>query len=336
MAITIKDLAKAAGVSVTTISRVVNGNYSGVSEETKNRILVLVNNMGYKPNAIARGLVTRRTKTIGLIIPDVSNEFFSSIARGAEDEANGREYNVFLCNTDEDVFKEKQYLAALNEKCVDGILYAGTVKGKSNEILNLKEKQFPLVIIDRQIEDIEISGVFIDNIEGAYKATNYLIKLGHSNIACITGPLSDRNACDRLEGYKKALKDNSIAYDSLKVMEGNFKVDGGMNAMKELLRIEKISAVFASNDLMAYGAYKIIKSRKMHIPTEISIIGFDDNALSDIIEPELTTIRQPAYEMGKLSARMLIDILEKKSSHKVITRLIPELVIRNSVSEKKL
>lgn len=336
MAITIKDLAKAAEVSVTTISRVVNGNYSGVSEETKNRILKIINDMGYKPNAIARGLVTRKTKTIGLIIPDVSNEFFSSIARGAEDEANEREYNVFLCNTDEDSFKEKQYLAVLNEKCVDGILYTGTVKGKNDELLNLKENQFPLVVIDRQIEDIEIPGVFIDNIEGAYKATNYLIKLGHSSIACITGPLSDRNARDRLAGYKKALKDNCIVYDSLKVMEANFKVDGGMNAMKELLKIEKLSAVFVSNDLMAYGAYKIIKSRKIHIPNEISIIGFDDNALSDIIEPGLTTIRQPAYEMGKLSARMLIDILEKKSSYKVITRLIPELVIRNSVREKNM
>ncbi|SDG75122.1 transcriptional regulator, LacI family [Thermoanaerobacter thermohydrosulfuricus] len=332
MAVTIKDIAKLANVSITTVSRVINNKTEGVSEETRNRILQLVKELGYQPNAIARGLVTKKTKTVGLIIPDISNPFFPDIARGVEDSAHIYGYNVFLCNTDDNLEKESEYINALKEKYVDGIIFTSSSIPKHEHITDLIKSGIPVVIMDRRIDSEDIYGVFLDNYEGGYIATKYLIDLGHKRIGCITGPLYISNAIERLEGYKRALVDNEIEVDNRLIFEGDYKINSGIIGAEKLLEHE-VTAIFASNDLMAYGAYKAIRSYGYKIPDDISVVGFDDIQLSQILEPQLTTIRQPAYDMGLTAARMLIKLIEGKKMNKKIANFRPQLIIRQSTKD---
>ncbi|MEQ2129025.1 LacI family DNA-binding transcriptional regulator [Caldanaerobacter subterraneus KAk] len=333
MAVTIKDIARLANVSVTTVSRVINNKPEGVSEETRQKILKLVKELGYQPNAIARGLVTKKTKTIGLIIPDISNPFFPDIARGVEDSAHIYGYNVFLCNTDDNLEKESEYIRALKEKYVDGIIFTSSVPSDYQHIMELVRDGVPIVMMDRRMESEEIYGVFIDNYEGGYLATKHLIDLGHRKIGCITGPLKVKNARERLEGYKRALLDNGIEVDERLIFEGDYKINSGIIGTEKLLNDNKdITAIFACNDLMAYGAYKTIRSYGYKIPDDISVVGFDDILLSQIMEPQLTTIRQPAYDMGLTAARMLIKLIEGKKVSKKIIIFKPQLVIRQSTA----
>ncbi|MBE3578676.1 LacI family DNA-binding transcriptional regulator [Caldanaerobacter subterraneus] len=331
MAVTIKDIARLANVSVTTVSRVINNKPEGVSEETRQKILKLVKELGYQPNAIARGLVTKKTKTIGLIIPDISNPFFPDIARGVEDSAHIYGYNVFLCNTDDNLEKESEYIKALKEKYVDGIIFTSSSIPKHEHIIELVESGIPVVIMDRRVDSENIYGVFLDNYEGGYIATKHLIDLGHEKIGCITGPLYTKSAKERLEGYKKALLDSGIKIDEKLIFEGDYKINGGIIGAERLLKDNKdMSAIFACNDLMAYGAYKTIRSFGYKIPDDISVVGFDDIQLSQILEPQLTTIKQPAYDMGLTAARMLIKLIEGKKLKKKIINFRPQLVIRQS------
>ncbi|AAM23502.1 LacI family transcriptional regulator [Caldanaerobacter subterraneus subsp. tengcongensis MB4] len=331
MAVTIKDIARLANVSVTTVSRVINNKPEGVSEETRQKILKLVKELGYQPNAIARGLVTKKTKTIGLIIPDISNPFFPDIARGVEDSAHIYGYNVFLCNTDDNLEKESEYIRALKEKYVDGIIFTSSSIPKHEHIIELVESGIPVVIMDRRVDSENIYGVFLDNYEGGYIATKHLIDLGHEKIGCITGPLYTKSAKERLEGYKKALLDSGIKIDEKLIFEGDYKINGGIIGAERLLKDNKdMSAIFACNDLMAYGAYKTIRSFGYKIPDDISVVGFDDIQLSQILEPQLSTIKQPAYDMGLTAARMLIKLIEGKKLKKKIINFRPQLVIRQS------
>lgn len=336
MAVTIKDIAKLANVSITTVSRVINNKSEGVSEETRNRILQLVKELGYQPNAIARGLVTKKTKTIGLIIPDISNPFFPDIARGVEDSAHIYGYNVFLCNTDDNLEKESEYINALKEKYVDGIIFTSSAPSNYEHIMELIKSGVPVIMMDRRIESEDIYGVFIDNYEGGYLATKHLIDLGHRKIACITGPLNVRNARERLAGYKKGLLENGLEVDEELIFEGDYKINSGIVGTEKLLNNNKdITAIFACNDLMAYGAYETIRSYGYKIPDDISIVGFDDIQLSQILEPQLTTIRQPAYDMGLTAARMLIKLIEGKKLNKKIVTFKPQLIIRQSTGTVK-
>ncbi|MGB9680444.1 MAG: LacI family DNA-binding transcriptional regulator [Thermoanaerobacteraceae bacterium] len=331
MAVTIKDIAKLANVSITTVSRVINNKTEGVSEETRERILQLVKEYEYQPNAIARGLVTKKTKTLGLIIPDITNPFFPDIARGVEDSAHIYGYNVFLCNTDDNLDKESEYINALKEKYVDGIIFTSSSIPKQEHIKELIKTGIPIVIMDRRIESEDIYGVFLDNYEGGYIATKHLIDLGHKKIGCITGPLYSKSARERLEGYKECLIENGFEYDESVVFEGDYKINSGITGSEKLLNLhKKISAIFACNDLMAYGAYKTIRSRGYKIPDDISIVGFDDIQLSQILEPQLTTIRQPAYDMGLTATRMLIKLIEGEKLNRKIINFKPKLIIRQS------
>lgn len=337
MGVTIKDIARLANVSVTTVSRVINNKSEGVSAETRQKILQLVEELGYKPNAIARGLVTKKTKTIGLIVPDISNPFFPDIARGVEDGAHIYGYNVFLCNTDDDLEKEIEYINALNEKYVDGIIFTGTGSISSSNfrhIMELIKSGIPVVMMDRRIDSDEIYGVFVDNFEGGYLAARHLVELGHRKIACITGPLKVKNARERLEGYKKALSESGIEIDERLIYEGDYKMAGGMVGMEKLLKEnEEITAVFTCNDLMAYGAYKTIRSLGRRIPDDISVVGFDDIQLSQIVEPSLTTVKQPSYDMGLAAARMLIKLVEGKKVKERVMVFKPQLVVRRSTKK---
>jgi LacI family transcriptional regulator len=333
MAITIKDIARITNVSATTVSRVLNNKHEGVSLETRQRILDTIRELDYKPNAIARGLVTKKTNTIGIIIPDISNQFFSDIARGIEDGASDHGYNVFLCNTDDKLDKESKYINALKEKCVDGIIFASSSMPNIKIISELIKGSIPVVVVDRHVEIENVYGIYTDNFRGGYIATKHLIDLNHKKIGCITGPLGNHNSKERLDGYKQALLDSCITFNEDLVAEGNYKINGGMKAAEKLIRNKQITALFVSNDLMAYGAYKAIKAAGLNIPEDISIVGFDDTELSQIIEPELTTIRQPAYQMGIEAERALIKIISGKSVKDRNKSFSPNLIIRKSTSK---
>jgi len=227
---TIKDVAELAEVHPSTVSRVIN-NDSRISEKTKNKVLFVINKLGYTPNAIARGLKTKRTYTLGMLIPDITNPFFAEIGRGVEDAANKNSFNVILCNTDDKLKKERTYLKILKGKRVDGLIL-GTAHIKDKSILELEKNNFPYILVSRNIEGLNKNCIIIDDVDGAVMAAEYLIRLGHRRIAHITGPLTVRAAINRLKGYKLALKKYEIEYRDELVGEGDFRIKGGYQVMK--------------------------------------------------------------------------------------------------------
>ncbi len=326
---TIKDVAELAEVHPSTVSRVINGN-PRISEKTKNRVLLIIKKLGYTPNAIARGLKTKRTHTLGMLIPDITNPFFAEIARGVEDAANKNSFNVILCNTDDKLKKERTYLDILKEKRVDGLIL-GTAHTKDDSILELEKNNFPYILVSRNIEELDKNCIIIDDVVGGIMATEYLIRLGHRRIAHITGPLKVRAAIDRVDGYKNALKKYHIEYKEELIEEGDFRIKSGYQAMKKFLDLpEPPTAIFAANDLLALGAMQAIQKMKFHIPEDFSIIGFDDIRVSSFVYPPLTTIRQPMLEMGILAVKMLLKIIEEGEFNQRRIILQPKLIIRES------
>jgi len=326
---TIKDVAELAEVHPSTVSRVINGD-SRISEKTKNKVLLIIKKLGYTPNAIARGLKTKRTFTLGMLIPDITNPFFAEIARGAEDAANVNGFNVILCNTDDKLKKERIYLDILKEKRVDGLIL-GTAHIKDKSILELEKNNFPYMLVSCNIEGLDKNCIIVDDEAGGIMATEHLIKLGHRRIAHITGPLKTRSALNRLKGYKLALKKYEIEYRDELVGEGDFRIKGGYQVMKRFLKLaEPPTAIFAANDLLALGAIQAIQKKKYHIPEDFCIIGFDDIRLASFVYPPLTTIRQPMLEMGALAVKMLLRIIEEGEFNQRKEVLESKLIIRES------
>ncbi len=326
---TIKDVANLAGVHPSTVSRVINDN-SRISEKTKNKVLLIIKKLGYTPNAIARGLKTKRTQTLGMLIPDITNPFFAELARGVEDAANKNNFNVILCNTDDKLKKERTYLEILRGKRVDGLIL-GTAHIRDKSILELEKKKFPYILVSRNIEGLDKNCVIVDDVAGGIMVTEYLIKLGHRRIAHITGPLKTRSALNRLKGYKLALKKYEIEYRDELVGEGDFRIKGGYQVMKRFLKLaEPPTAIFAANDLLALGAIQVILKKKYHIPEDFCIIGFDDIRLASFVYPPLTTVRQPMLEMGALAVKMLLKIIEGGEFNQKKEILEPKLIIRES------
>lgn len=326
---TIKDVAKLAGVHPSTVSRVIN-NDSRISEKTKNKVIYIINKLGYTPNAIARGLKTKRTNTIGMLIPDITNPFFADLARGVEDTANENGFNVILCNSDDKLKKERTYLEILKEKRVDGLIL-GSVHIKDKSIFRLEKIKYPYILVSRDIKGLDKNCIIVNDIAGGTMATEYFIKLGHRKIAHITGSLKVRAAINRLEGYKIALKKNHIEYKEELVKEGDFRISGGYKAMKKLLKLSELpTAIFAANDLMAIGAMQAIQQKKYHIPRDFCIIGFDDIKLASFVFPALCTIRQPMLEMGALAVKILLKIINGGEFNQTKVILKPELIIRES------
>lgn len=332
MALTIKDIAKLANVSKATVSRVINNKSEGVGEETKARILEIIRNLNYQPSLIARGLVTKRTNSLGLIIPDITNPFFPQLARGVEDTALKHGYNLFLCNSDNNFEKEKQYLKAFIEKSVDGVILASSLSKSVSQCQLLKEKNIPFTLLDRYIEGMEQeTGVFSDNQDGAYQAVNYFLQNGHRRIAFISGPLNIMTAWHRFKGFQKAHCDLGLEIDYDLVKEGDYQINSGMDFINQLLDSGKeFTAVFAGNDMMAIGVLKALRSHRINVPKDVEVIGFDNIQLSSLIEPALSTVAQPIYDMGALGARMLINVIEGVELKENNLFLKPELLFRET------
>jgi len=332
MKVTINDIAKMADVSKATVSRVINNKPEGVSSETRDRILKLVEEFKFQPSMIARGLVTKKTKTIGLIIPDITNPFFPQLVRGAEDYANKLGYNIFLSNSDKSVMKEEKYLKAFVEKSVDGVILTSNISATDSHFKLLKENNIPCVLMDRPVEyeDYE-AGVFLDNIKGAYIATKFLLDHGHEKIVLIDGPLSVATSVNRLEGYKKAHNEKEIQVNTDLIVEGDYLINSGFKLINKLIdEGNTFTAVFAGNDMMAIGVIKALKSKNIRIPEDVEVIGFDNIEISEIIEPALSTISQPAYEMGVQGAKLLIKLIEGKKLKNKNVIFEPELIIRGT------
>lgn len=329
MKITIKEIAKMADVSIGTVSRIINNSGEGYSEETRDRVLQVIKENNYVPNEVARGLITKRTKTLGLILSDITNPFFPFIVRGAEDEANKRKYSLILCNSDNNTKKEIEYIQLLKQKYVDGILCCTNPFKNNKKLEESLGSNIPVVITDNFEKNHDGYGVFVDNEIGGYIATKHLIELGHKKIACITGPSNSTSSIQRMNGYKRALKDEGITFDIDLIVEGNYKIESGIAGVQSL-KDSSYTSIFAFNDLMAYGVYKEAANRGLKIPEDISVVGFDDINISQLVSPELTTIFQPAYEIGRKAAELLINRIEGTFIEKNIIMFEPELIIRKS------
>jgi LacI family transcriptional regulator len=338
MKITIKEIAKEAGVSIATVSMILNNKDKNITSATRMRVLDVVKKYNYVPNAMAGSLVTQRTHIVGLILPDITNPFFPGIARGAEDKANESGYSIIFCNTDDKLEVEEKYIETLTKKMADGIIIAHSSSSeKMSEIL--ERCKVPIILIDRDFYSENIRGkVLVNNLEGAYKGVTYLINKGYKKIAYLSGSLKTRTARDRLDGYKKALSDNSLEYDEKLIKYGEYRIDWGKNGINELLSENKnFDCIFCGNDLIAVGAIKELKKNGYNIPEDIGVMGFDNIYLAGLVEPSLTTVRQPNYQMGYQAMELLLKTLstpDKKNSNfkdmEIIT-LDTEIIERNSI-----
>lgn len=333
MKITIKEIAKLAEVSTATVSKILNKKDSNISEATRQKVLEIVKEYNYIPNTVARSLVTRQTKTIGLVIPDIANPFFPELARGAEDKANESGYNIIFCNTDDDLEKEEKYINMLIEKMIDGIVFTQSAK-RTEGFEKLKLGSTPIVLIDRDMELRGVVGkVLVDNFTGAYDGVNYLLEKGYRKIAFITGALTTDTSENRLRGYKKALEDFNIPFNEEFVLAGEYRSEWGFSAIKQLSQKEiDFDAVFCGNDLIALSVIKALKDFGKSIPEDVAVLGFDDIYMAKFVEPQLSTIRQPNYEMGYKAVEILVNVLENSTEKNTKTELVlkTELIIRQS------
>lgn len=335
MKITIKEIAKEAGVSIATVSMIINKKDKNISEATRIRVLDVIKKYNYIPNAMAGSLVTQRTNMVGLILPDITNPFFPGIARGAEDKANEAGYSIIFCNTDDKLEVEEKYIETLTKKMVDGIIIAHSSNSeKMSEIL--EKCKFPLILIDRDFYSENIRGkVLVNNFEGSYDGVKYLITKGYKNIAYLSGSLKTNTARDRLEGYKKALSDNGISINNNLIKYGKYKIDWGKTGVDELLKEnEKFDAIFCGNDLIAIGAIKELKLKGYRIPDDIGVMGFDDIYLAGLIEPPLTTIRQPNYQMGYMAMELLIENLKNASKNNSYNNEVKTITLKTEIIER--
>ncbi len=328
---TINDVAKAAGVSIATVSRVIN-NPKTVRKQTRDRVQRAMAECNYKYNALARGFVTKRSKTIGLILPTITNPIFAESTKGVQDYVNKNGYQVILGSTDYQQKKEAKLIQAFREMRVDGVLIV-TTDLKNQWLQDMIEDQFPFVLLYSTVREGPLSSVGVDNHLGGYIATEHLVKMGHRRIAMLAGTFSSSDkSYDRWQGYRKCLEDNGLDYDPKFLVQSPFELEKGKEGIAQLLsRKDKPTAVFCSNDYLAIGALNGAFEMGVQVPDDISIIGFDDIPLASYLRPTLSTIRQPAYQMGAEGAAMLMQRIAEpleKPTHRLLDL---ELVIRNSV-----
>ena len=328
---TVKDIAKHTGVSTATVSNVLNNKSSKVSEQTRKRILEAVNDLGYKPNAFARGLNNGKSNMIGLIVPDISKAHFSVLVSGIEATLKKAGYGLLICNAYNKICKEQEYYNMLSQRNVEGIIIAAGAINGNYESFDLSRSTIPLVMIDRYIEGLEDQfGVYSDNYSGTYLGTTYLLEQGHKQIGCITGPIASVNTTERIRGYRQAMLDYGAIVRDGWIFSGDHSVDTGIIALEQLMKHHPPTAIIAGGDLLAYGVYKGANSLNLKIPQDISVIGVDDNVFSELITPKLTAMRPPLYKIGAKAANMLCSLIENKKLRKRKFIYSPELVIRES------
>jgi LacI family transcriptional regulator len=331
---TIVDVARAAGVSTATVSRVLN-NHPHVDPRLAANVLQVIKELGYRPSRVARTLRTRRNRVWALIISDVrTGPFFADVVRGVEDVAYAAGYSLFLCNTDEDSAKEASYIELAVAENVGGVIL--TPSGPHTDLSPLTSFGVPVVLADRTLPTQAADSVLVDNVSGAYQAVAHLLAGGYKKIACITGMLGTTTGSRRYVGYCKAIEEAGLAIDDSLVRVADFRELGGRLAMQELLgQPERPDAVFVTNHLMTIGALQAIVDAKLTIPTDIAIVSFDDMSWSTLLRPTLTAVAQPAYDLGVESARLLLSRLGGYSGAARTVTLAPSLQVRGSSVPKR-
>jgi len=325
---TISDVAAAAGVSVATVSRVINGN-ENVSPETLMKVTKAIQDLNYRPNLLGRDLRRTKSERVLVLLPNISNPFYSEIVKGIEDVANRNGYSIMLCNTDSDIKREKTYIKMLKTRLADGaILMASEMS--CDELTELS-KEVSIVQCCEYKEGIPLPHVSIDNEKAAYKATNHLISLGHRKIAFIGADNQFLSSNLREIGYKRALTDAGIEINPEYICYGNYSYKSGLRNMKRLLNLpERPTAVFCISDIMAIGAIRCAMEENLKVPDDLAVCGFDNIHFSWMFTPSITTISQPMYDLGCTAMNALINIIEGKSSETMHYFLEYELIIRGS------
>lgn len=331
---TSQDVAKQAGVSVATVSRVLN-NSPHVSQRVRHKVLSAVEELNYQPNRTAQRLRAGRSHVIGLIISDIQNPFFTSVVRGIEDVAYQHGYSLVLCNSDEDPEKEKLYVNVMRSEEVAGVILASASEANP-QVDDLLAYNIPVVAIDREIKDRSIDAVLAANIEGARSAVTHLIGLGHRHIGFIGLPLTRTPGKERHAGYLRALREHNLPVTPDFIRISDAKQQGGHDSARDLLASQPgITALFVANNLMTLGALDAIRARGLRIPDELSIIGFDDMPWASLLQPPLTAIAQPTYELGQRAAELLLARLNARDKPVTREHLPTTLVVRGSTSKPR-
>lgn len=334
--VTIREVARAAGTSVSTISAALN-NSDYVSDKTRNRIQEAIKSLRYRPNDLARGLRLQKTHSIAIVVPDLANNFYSELVRGAKDYSASANYTVLIGDSREKWEEERNYLDSFHRRRVDGVVRIpamDAVGGKANAILG----NLPVVYADRHPpgRDSCVGRVGVDNVSAAYSATRYLLGLGHRQIGIITGDASSGTSEERLQGFTRALRSAGIRPNRSMIHMGhNDLASGHFHAMQLLRRERRPSAIFCTNNLMALGSLAAIQEFSLACPEEISLLGFDDFYWSTLLRPKLTVVHQPAREIGMVAARILIDHIEGRPTIRSPVLLETQLIVRDSCCPPK-
>lgn len=329
MAVTIKDVAREAGVSITTVSMVLNESDYPISEKTKNKVFETAKRLNYVPNKIARNLVMRQSESIALIVPDITNPFYPEIAKAVSEVAESRGYNLILINTNNETTDKSNWLEVLENGLIEGALLIS--RESSITAAYNRSKNIKIVYLDEPgfSEDKEAYIVTGDSTEGGYLAGKHLISLGHKKLACIAGPEETPNSSRRLSGFLKACMENDIYLDTKYILFGNYTFDGGYECGKILAK-EDITGIFAFNDLSAYGAIRALKECGKNVKNDYSIIGYDNLLMTAYTDPSLTTIDQFSKQIGISGTNILIDLITGKEVEERKVLIKPKLILRET------
>jgi len=328
---TIKDIARKAKVSYATVSRALNHRY-GVKRETRERVLEAASALNYSPNALARGLVSRRTLSMGLLVPDITNPFFAEVARGVEDGAQEAGYSIFLCNANWDRSREERHLALLAEKRVDGIIMA-PVADRADAVETGLPAGIPLVYVNSAPRGTENSYVVIDNVRGGCLAVQHLIDAGYQTIGFIGASEDSATLEERLAGFRLAMRRNGRDVEESFIQLGDFHRETGYHIIQDMIQAGRVPrAVFCENDLLALGVMQGARDKGLAVPEDLAIVGFDDIPLASYPEIRMSTVCQPKCDMGRMAVGILLDKLAADDPGAVSRRILlePELVVRRS------
>jgi LacI family transcriptional regulator len=327
---TIRDVAKRAHVSTMTVSRVINRS-GYISAETRARVERAIVELGYVPNSLARSLRFKQTKTLALILTDITNPFFTTVARGVEDVASENGFNVIFCNTDESPVEEAEQLNILAQKQTDGVLLV-PARSSAEPVEFLQRQGVPVVVLDRRVPGGGVDVVRCDSEQGAYDLVRLLLSLGHRRIAVLAGPQGVSTAADRVAGYRRALAEAGLAEDPRLVYFDEYTQTGGQRMTEQALAVQpQPTALFAANNFIAIGVYHFLRQSGLRVPEDIALVAFDDLPAAIVMDPFLTVAAQPAYAMGQRATELLLDRLAGRApaGHQEIVLPI-ELIIRRS------
>ncbi len=335
MRATIKDIAAKANLSVTTVSLVLNNKPCKIPEETRRLVQKIADELHYYPNQLAVGLIKKRTQTIGLIVSDISNSFFAGLTKGIENECRKNHRTLIVCDSNDQFERDLEYITVLASKNADGIVYCmsrDTDLERFYKVQSLLEQfAVPYVMLDRSFDLPGVYIVRVDHVTGGYLAARHLLELGHRRIACVTGPMNLVDCRDRLQGYRKALEEYGVPFDQELMIEGTYEMESGVLAADNL-QGKDFSAVFAFDDMMAYGLYHGLKRHGLSIPEDVSVVGYDDIFPSAILDVPLTTVHQPIQQLGAEAVRKLLAVVDHRDTVEASSLLIPELVVRKSTA----